>query len=126
MRNETRTYRYLKQLFPKSEIIRQYRIKEKIYLDGKLIRSYVKPDFYLIIDDVKWIVEYNGKQHYELTGKTGRKFGGKKGLAERQARDEWLRQYCKKKNIRLLEIDGRKYVKEKIKAEIEDKMIKQS
>lgn len=47
------------------------------------------------------IIEYNGKQHYDI-GKHA--WGGEEGLLHRKRRDAALREYCRQKGIRLLEI----------------------
>ena len=114
LRNETRTYRFLKQLFPKEKIIRQFRINEKIYDEtGKIIKWYIKSDFYMKKDGVEFLIEYQGVQHYE----PGKRYG-KKAFARQQIRDAWLRTYCKDKGIKLFEIDGRKITGDRIKREL--------
>ncbi len=114
LRNETRTYRFLKQLFPKEKIVRQYRIDEKVYDDtGKIIKWFIKPDFYMKKDGVEYIIEYNGKQHYE----PGKRYGNK-AFARQQIRDAWLRTYCEGRDIKLFEIDGRKITGDRIKREL--------
>ena len=45
-------------------------------------------------------IEYNGEQHYNVTGY----FGGEQKLKDTQARDMALRQYCKEHKIKLIEI----------------------
>ena len=69
-----------------------------------LIDSNINPsgeafiDFYL--PDYNLFIEYNGEQHYIPKNY----FGGKTRLNIQQKRDDFVRKYCKKNNIRLLEI----------------------
>lgn len=51
-------------------------------------------------DNIKIIIEYNGKQHYESVSY----MGGDDNFAAQQARDAALRRYCETEGIRLLEI----------------------
>ena len=57
-------------------------------------------DFYLENEDKKFVIEYNGKQHYEPI----EYWGGERSFKKQQKRDEELREYCKNKNITLIEI----------------------
>lgn len=57
-------------------------------------------DFYIETPNKNFIIEYNGKQHYESIDY----FGGDSRLKEQLKRDEDLRNYCKETNIRLFEI----------------------
>lgn len=57
-------------------------------------------DFYIDYKNSKYIIEYNGPQHY----KAFKLMGGELGYQIRKSRDENLRQYCKDNNINLLEI----------------------
>lgn len=57
-------------------------------------------DFYVKCNDNIHIIEYNGIQHYLPV----EHFGGKLRLEKQQVRDQYLRDYCKCNNIRLLEI----------------------
>lgn len=57
-------------------------------------------DFYLENGDKKFAIEYNGKQHYEPI----EYWGGERSFKKQQKRDEELREYCKNKNITLIEI----------------------
>lgn len=76
------------------EYQKQYKIKNDILFSNK--HFYV--DFYL--PKYNTIIEYNGSQHYRITGY----FGGKKKLEDTQERDLTLRQYCKQHGIKLIEI----------------------
>lgn len=74
--------------------IYQYIIKAQ---DCK-VRNIVKIDFYL--PDYNTFIEYNGIQHYI----PNKHFGGKVVFDDQIQRDEWVRNYCKQKNINLIEI----------------------
>lgn len=59
-------------------------------------------DFAVFDDDgnIDFLLEYQGKQHYEAVGK----FGGKTGLFQQQFNDKKKREYCLLNNIKLIEI----------------------
>ena len=59
-------------------------------------------DFVVFDDDGKidFIIEYQGKQHYEASSK----FGGKKGLYQQQFNDNKKRRYCALNDITLIEV----------------------
>ena len=57
-------------------------------------------DFYIETPTQNFIIEYNGRQHYEPVSI----FGGMPKFLEQCERDECLRKYCKDNNIRLFEI----------------------
>lgn len=59
-------------------------------------------DFVVFDDDgnVDFIIEYQGKQHYEASSK----FGGKKGLYQQQYNDKKKRRFCALNDINLIEI----------------------
>lgn len=59
-------------------------------------------DFVVFDDDgnVDFIIEYQGKQHYEASPK----FGGKRGLYQQQFNDNKKRRFCSLQDIRLIEI----------------------
>jgi hypothetical protein len=59
-------------------------------------------DFVIFDDDgnVDFIIEYQGKQHYEASDK----FGGKRGLYQQQFNDNKKRRFCALHDIRLIEI----------------------
>lgn len=59
-------------------------------------------DFVIFDDDgnVDFIIEYQGKQHYEASSK----FGGKRGLYQQQFNDNKKRRFCALHDIRLIEI----------------------
>ena len=58
---------------------------------------------YVIFDDdgkIDFIIEYQGRQHYEASPK----FGGKKGLYQQQHNDNKKRRFCALHGIKLIEI----------------------
>lgn len=59
-------------------------------------------DFAVFDDDgnIDFLIEYQGRQHYEASSK----FGGKKGLYQQQFNDNKKRRYCALHNITLIEI----------------------
>lgn len=59
-------------------------------------------DFVVFDDDGKidFIIEFQGKQHYEASSK----FGGKKGLYQQQYNDNQKRRFCALHNFTLIEI----------------------
>ena len=59
-------------------------------------------DFVVFDDDgyVDFIIEYQGRQHYEASSK----FGGKRGLYQQQHNDNKKRRFCALNDIRLVEI----------------------
>ena len=57
----------------------------------------------VIFDDdgkIDFIIEYQGKQHYEASSK----FGGKRGLYQQQYNDNQKRRFCALHDFRLIEI----------------------
>lgn len=59
-------------------------------------------DFCVFDDDgnVDFLIEYQGRQHYEASNK----FGGKKGLYQQQFNDNKKRRFCALNDIKLIEI----------------------
>ena len=59
-------------------------------------------DFVVFDDDnnIDFIIEYQGKQHYEASPK----FGGKRGLYQQQFNDNKKRRFCALHNFKLIEI----------------------
>lgn len=59
-------------------------------------------DFVVFDDDGKidFIIEYQGRQHYEATSK----FGGSRGLHQQQYNDNKKRRFCAFHNYKLIEI----------------------
>lgn len=66
--------------------------------NGKPLRF----DFVIFDDEgnIDFIIEYQGKQHYEASPK----FGGKKGLYQQQFNDNKKRRFCALHGITLIEI----------------------
>lgn len=59
-------------------------------------------DFVVFADDgtIDFIIEFQGKQHYEAS----QKFGGKKGLYQQQYNDNQKRRFCALHGFTLIEI----------------------
>lgn len=59
-------------------------------------------DFCVFDDDGKidFLIEYQGKQHYQPVSK----YGGKKGFYQQQFNDNQKRRFCALHNIKLIEI----------------------
>lgn len=59
-------------------------------------------DFVIFDDDghIDFIIEYQGRQHYEASAK----FGGKRGLYQQQYNDNKKRRFCALHNFKLIEI----------------------
>lgn len=59
-------------------------------------------DFAVFDDDgnIDFLIEYQGKQHYEASSK----FGGKRGLYQQQHNDNQKRRFCALHDIKLIEI----------------------
>lgn len=66
--------------------------------NGRLLRF----DFAVFTDDgeLDFLIEYQGRQHYEASSK----FGGKRGLYQQQFNDNKKRRYCMLHDIKLIEI----------------------
>ena len=66
--------------------------------NGKPLRF----DFAVFDDDgnLDFLIEYQGRQHYEASAK----FGGKRGLYQQQFNDNKKRRFCALHDIRLIEI----------------------
>lgn len=80
------------------------RFKEEYSFDG-LTSENGKPlrfDFVVFDDDgnVDFIIEYQGRQHYEASSK----FGGKRGLYQQQHNDNKKRRFCALHDLTLIEI----------------------
>lgn len=76
----------------------EYTIPGLTSSNGRALRF----DFVVFTDDgeIDFIIEYQGKQHYEASPK----FGGKKALYQQQFNDNKKRRYCALHNINLIEI----------------------
>lgn len=58
---------------------------------------------FVVFDDegkIDFLIEYQGKQHYEPS----QKFGGKQGLYRQQYNDNQKRRFCALNNFKLIEI----------------------
>ena len=66
--------------------------------NGRPLRS----DFVVFDDDnnIDFIIEYQGRQHYEASSK----FGGKRGLYQQQHNDNKKRRFCALHDFTLIEI----------------------
>ena len=110
-RNEGRTYKYLKKILgPDVTITKQFCVHEKIFDRGELVRNYILIDFEFKLGKQQCFVEFDGRQHFEPI----KRFGGVSGFKQRVIRDNFLKQYCLEHGIKLISIDGRRYVREKI------------
>ena len=65
---------------------------------GRLLRF----DFVVFDDDgnIDFLIEFQGKQHYEASSK----FGGKRGLYQQQFNDNKKRRFCALHGFKLIEI----------------------
>lgn len=84
------------------------------YLDN--LKGVTKIDFY--IPQYNLFIEYNGEQHY----KPIKYFGGQLKFEKQLQRDEYVRQYCKDNNIRLIEIKYNENLIKKLDNELDDKL----
>lgn len=105
---EQYTYEILKKIFSSIEIKRRNKIYIEIKLNNNIIRKKIYPDFSFTFFNKKYIVEYNGHHHYHsvIFGSYDKKKANS-NFVDQCARDLALREYCKNKNIYLVEIDGR-------------------
>lgn len=89
-----------------SEILEQNEINFKEEFEFKDLKSKndvpLRFDFAIFDDDgnLDFLIEYQGKQHYEAVSK----FGGARGLYQQQYNDNLKRRYCGLNNIKLIEI----------------------
>lgn len=88
-------------------IIEQYLVDNNIeYISqySVIIDSSINPSGFAYVDfylpTLNTIIEYNGEQHYIAK----EYFGGKLGLEHQLLRDNYIRNYCKENNIKLVEI----------------------
>ena len=63
------------------------------------------PDFVVFANNKKYIIEYNGVQHYQYIPFFHS--GGVADFNKQQTRDNLLRALCKRSNIKLIEVDYR-------------------
>ena len=78
--------------------IEEYTIEGLNSSNGRPLRF----DFAIFDDDgnLDFLIEYQGKQHYEPSPK----YGGKKGLFQQQFNDNKKRRFCALHDIKLIEI----------------------
>ena len=76
----------------------EYSFKGLISESGRALRF----DFCVFDDDgnIDFLIEYQGKQHYQPVSK----YGGKKGFYQQQFNDNQKRRFCALHNIKLIEI----------------------
>ena len=76
----------------------EYSFPDLTTTNGRALRF----DFAVFDDEgnIDFIIEYQGRQHYEASSK----FGGKKGLYQQQYNDNQKRRFCALHGIKLLEI----------------------
>lgn len=112
VKSETVVLLALKDYMPEVKIQRQLFLCNYEW-EGKTREA--NCDFYFEVYDQKYIVEYNGKQHYDLVffGSSVTQEQAEKKLAKQQYRDNVVKKYCKDHDIELIVIDGRKIHGEK-------------
>ena len=111
-KNETKTGEILKELFPNIEIKSQFKI------------SKFRVDYSFEKENQKYIVEYNGEQHYHpVQFGNSNKEKSKINFNKQIVRDEKLRKFCKENNMNLIEIDGREYTGSRIKDYLIEKLL---
>ena len=67
---------------------------------SKEINESDEPIFFFFYGNIDFIIEYQGKQHYEASSK----FGGKRGLYQQQHNDNKKRRFCALHGLKLIEI----------------------
>lgn len=78
-------------------------VEEQKTMDNPYNKSgYMFADFYLKYKDQEYIIEFNGKQHYEYSPMFH--INGIEDFYKQQTRDRYLRKLCKEKDIILIEI----------------------
>ena len=75
----------------------EIKIEEILEMAGRPLRF----DFAVFDDDgnIDFLIEYQGKQHYEPSAK----FGGKKGFYQQKFNDDKKRRFCKMSGYKLIE-----------------------
>ena len=95
-RGEIKIYEILKE----NDLVFQeeYSFPNLISENGRPLRF----DFAVFDDDgnIDFLIEYQGKQHYEASAK----FGGKRGLYQQQHNDNKKRRFCAFQGYKLIEI----------------------
>jgi len=102
-KNEKLTGRFLEQLLPHTNIARQYSVR--------ILNHPFRIDYAFDIENQKYFIEYNGRQHYEPVrwSKAMPQQMAEQNFLIQVQRDLLVREYCDKNQISLMEIDGRKY-----------------
>lgn len=78
-------------------------------------------DYYIPNSNI--IIEYNGEQHYQPVCFGGDQKRAEEKFVKQQKRDQYLQQFCFDNNIKLIWIDGRKYINYKLKNFMIDEII---
>lgn len=92
-----------------------HRIIGPIYNElGEIIRNKIYVDYFFYYNNKQYIIEYNGHQHYQKTYIYWDAENAEEILKNQIIRDKWLKTYCKRNDIKFIEIDGRKYINDKI------------
>lgn len=91
------------------DYIEQYRIDYKL-----LNHQYCFIDFYL--PKYNTFIEYNGQQHYRPV----KIFGGEGNFKKQLERDTYVREYCSKNKINLIEISYKDSISSKLKTIINE------
>lgn len=66
------------------------------------------------IPNLNIAIEYNGRQHYEVSGFSSDKNRNEQQYISQINRDNYIREFCNIQNIELIEIDGREYFSSKL------------
>lgn len=109
---EELVYDLLKQGYPNYTVIRQYKIYKPN--SGHPLRF----DFY--IPELSLMIEYNGLQHY---GRDKWFSTSDEKLRNLQRNDNFKKEFCKKNDMHLLVIDGRRYTYKNLSGELIVNMI---
>lgn len=112
VKSETIVLLALKDYLPNAQIGRQVMLCHYDY-EGKRREAFC--DFFFTVNGQKYIVEYNGKQHYDLVffGSSVTQEQAEAKLKKQQYRDLLVKEYARTHNCDLMVIDGRKIYTEK-------------
>lgn len=92
---------YCKQTWGEKTVTDYLKSRKLLFISQKRIYSterYFIVDFYLEHNNRKYVIEYNGIQHYEPV----KKFGGKLQYEKQKVRDRELQNLCNEKSIKLI------------------------
>lgn len=92
--SESHGEKLIRNLLENLNVCYEYQKHLNLNLNNKLIIV----DFYIEYKDKIYIIEYNGKQHYESVDY----FGGEEAFKRQQLRDNLLEKYCELNNIQLI------------------------